>query len=1012
LIAALGAFLALTPPAVAAAPPGPWDAFNLAPASRTVEPAGVLKSGGEVNTSGGVTTLGTNAYVTFDFGKEVGGFTRLKVGASSAAPTAALTYSEWSTYASPTSSDASNGASNVEPPVVYRAPAGATIDTGTTQPAPGAPVPSLSGAQWIWATNGANSSAPATTVYLRKTFTVADPSALESAVLRVNTDDDEVTYVNGVKVAELAGSFQTSRIVDVKPQLVAGTNVIAIQARNGAVGPAGALAKLVLGSTNIVTDASWKASTTGPDGWTTQGFDDSAWPNAFANGAYGAGPWGSFPDPNTSGAGTDTSTTLTADAAAGDTSVKVAGTRYLTAGTKLDIGGETARVASVSGTTVTLTAPLAAAHAAGTSAWQANSELRGGFRYLTVSNPGPGDLVLDDVAVNITFAPNMSDLRAYPNYFYSDDPLINRIWYAGAYTVQTNIIANDTGRVWNPAPAIGWNNGAVVGELGSTVLVDGAKRDRTVWPGDLGISVPTDFVSLGDMTTIKNSLQTLYNHQNAAGALPYAGPAVNFIGNSDAYHMWTLIGTATYYQYSADKAWLDSIWPRYTRALDYITAKIGADGLMNVTASADWARANAGGKNIEAQAIMYRTLESCAAVARVEGDTARADACTQKAATLKTAVNASGYWDAAAGLYRDTPTSNVRPQDGNSLAVWFGLVPSSETGLAISQALSRRWTPVGALTPEKSASSVHPFPGSMEAMAHFAAGDDDTGLDLLRLEWGYMLNAPYGTGSTYWEGYRTDGSSDYGGSYISAAHGWSAGPTATLTFYVLGIQPDADGGPAYDLVPHPGKLKHVEGQLTTPAGVITQSYDSDGSIFRSRYSAPAGALRTVAAPTFGRTVRLIVDGREIAPARSDDRYVYTPALAGEHTVITCPASACATGDVGGTVPPTLSLTLGPAASFGPFTPGVEKEYTATTSANVISTAGDAALSVSDPGHLANGAFTLPDPPRVDLSKANWTAPVSNDAVTITFKQHIGATDPLRTGNYSRTLTFTLSTTTP
>ena len=40
------------------------------------------------------------------------------------------------------------------------------------------------------------------------------------------------------------------------------------------------------------------------------------------------------------------------------------------------------------------------------------------------------------------------------------------------------------------------------------------------------------------------------------------------------------------------------------------------------------------------------------------------------------------------------------------------------------------------------------------------------------------------------------------------------------------------------------------------------------------------------------------------------------------------------------------------------------------------------------------------------------APVSNEAVTIGFKQHIGANEPLRTGAYSKTLTFTLSTTTP
>jgi hypothetical protein len=91
---------------------------------------------------------------------------------------------------------------------------------------------------------------------------------------------------------------------------------------------------------------------------------------------------------------------------------------------------------------------------------------------------------------------------------------------------------------------------------------------------------------------------------------------------------------------------------------------------------------------------------------------------------------------------------------------------------------------------------------------------------------------------------------------------------------------------------------------------------------------------------------------------------------------------------------------------------VTKDYTASTTADVISTAGDAALTVSDPGHLRNGAFTLPSPLVVELSKATWTAPVTNDPVTIAFKQHIDATDALRTGSYAKTLTFTLSTTTP
>jgi Bacterial alpha-L-rhamnosidase 6 hairpin glycosidase domain len=946
-VALLGAVAAVAPSARAVAPPGPWDQYNLAPASRTVEPTGTYRTGGAVSTADGVTSLGPGAYVTYDFGKEVGGFVHLRFAPTSEAPDVALTYSEWSTYATPTKSDSSNGGGNFEPPVVYKAPAGGALDVQDDAPTAVPPAPSLSGASWIWATQGANGSAPAGTVYLRKTFAVADPAALTSARLRINVDDSHATYVNGTQVALGNGvdAWRTSQLVDVRSLLRPGANVIAIAATNTSAGASGAAAKLQLSDgTAIVTDASWKASTSKPpDGWTVTAFDDSGWPSAFANASYGAGPWGTVADPG-NGAGART----------------------------------------------------------------AAGELRGGFRYLTVENPGPGTLRLSGAEVRITFAPGMADLRAYPNYFYSSDPLLNRIWYAGAYTVQTNIIAGNQGRVWG-APSLGWDNSASVGELGDTVLVDGAKRDRTVWPGDLGISVPTDYASLGDMTTIKNSLQTLYNHQNAAGALPYAGPAVNFVGNSDAYHMWTLIGTAGYYQYTGDKAWLDAIWPKYKLALTYITAKLGGDHLLNVTQSADWARGNSGGRNIEAQAIMYRTLATCRALATAEGETALAADCRDKGAALKGAVDSSGYWDAAAGLYRDTPTSSVHPQDGNSLAVWYGLATDP---LTISQALAKRWTPAGAPTPEKSSTSINPFPGSMEAMAHFAAGDDETGLDMIRLEWGYMLNAPYGT-STFWEGYKTDGSSDYSDNYVSSAHGWSSGPTSALSFYVLGIQPDPDGGPQYDLIPHPGELRHVEGSLQTPAGTISQSYDADpgAGTFSARYTAPAGAVRTVALPTYGREVTVREDG-DVVTARGDGRYAYVDARPGTHELSTCPTASCGSVEVGGEVPATLSLSLVPPASFGAFTPGLAHTYTAQTTATVRSTAASATLTVSDPGHLANGAFTLARPLQVDISPAAWTGPVAEAPATIAFKQDIGANDPLRTGAYSRTLTFTLSTTAP
>jgi glycerophosphoryl diester phosphodiesterase len=146
----------------------------------------------------------------------------------------------------------------------------------------------------------------------------------------------------------------------------------------------------------------------------------------------------------------------------------------------------------------------------------------------------------------------------------------------------------------------------------------------------------------------------------------------------------------------------------------------------------------------------------------------------------------------------------------------------------------------------------------------------------------------------------------------------------------------------------------------------------------------------------------------------------------------------AKGGVGGTVAGTLALTLGAPAGFGAFIPGVTATYSASSTATIVSSAGSATLSIADPsatatGKLVNGTFALPQGLLVDASSAagtpagtglpvggtaaptallNYAAPVSNDAVTVAFKQPIAAADALRTGQYAKTLTLTLSTTAP
>ena len=126
--------------------------------------------------------------------------------------------------------------------------------------------------------------------------------------------------------------------------------------------------------------------------------------------------------------------------------------------------------------------------------------------------------------------------------------------------------------------------------------------------------------------------------------------------------------------------------------------------------------------------------------------------------------------------------------------------------------------------------------------------------------------------------------------------------------------------------------------------------------------------------------------------------------------------------VGGTVPATLSLTLGAPASFGAFTPGVAREYTASTTANVISTAGDAALTVSRPEqqrarppgqrHVQPAAAAAGGGQRAAGDGQDVRGAGVQRRRDGELQQSIAANDALRTGTYAKTLTFTLSTTSP
>ncbi|KAH8692756.1 putative alpha-L-rhamnosidase B [Talaromyces proteolyticus] len=467
-----------------------------------------------------------------------------------------------------------------------------------------------------------------------------------------------------------------------------------------------------------------------------------------------------------------------------------------------------------------------------------DAKLRGGFRYLTIflTTDDTATLKIDDITLEIGFQPTWSNLRAYQGYFHSNDELLNRIWYSGAYTVQTNAVPVNTGRQI-PTVKYGWDNNATLGP-GDTIIVDGAKRDRAVWPGDMGIAVPSTFVSIGDLESVKNALQVMYNTQNSDGSFAESGPPLSQ-QSSDTYHMWSMIGTYNYVLFTNDTAFLEHNWEGYQKAMNYIYDKVNyPSGLLNVTGLRDWARWQQGYNNSEAQMILYHTLQTGAKLAQWADDTTGLSSTwTSRADNLGTAINTYCF-DDAYGAFKDNATATtLHPQDANSMSILFGVADADRVA-SISEKLTKNWTPIGAVAPELP-ENISPFISSFEIQAHFVAGRADRALDLIRREWGWYINNPNGTESTVIEGYlqnatfgyRSSRGYYYDTSYVSHAHGWSSGPTSALTNYVLGLSVTGPLGSTWQLAPQFGDLESVQGGFMTALGKYQAAWSraSDGS---------------------------------------------------------------------------------------------------------------------------------------------------------------------------------------
>jgi alpha-L-rhamnosidase len=451
--------------------------------------------------------------------------------------------------------------------------------------------------------------------------------------------------------------------------------------------------------------------------------------------------------------------------------------------------------------------------------------------------------------------------------------------------------------------------------------MDGAKRDRTIWTGDLNVVDRTLWDAFGPTggQYAKGSLTELGDHPGSAAGFfapsqglatspgPMPGACYLFVGGPDAdycpfyaasYSIDFVLDVYDYYLYSGDAAYARAAWPLVKRELAWEQAQVDSSQLFTTDYNdgADWTanRNHHVGDYAATSILHYQSLIDGAALADAVGDGGSGQSYRTQAASAREAINRL-LWDQQLGAY-DAATSErgFLVQDANVWAVLAGLPSHAQaerilTNLARGLAFKYGMLNVAASAPSDYAQVVSPYIGSSTLWADYQSGRPDLARSLLDTEWGWMVtHDPTGT---IWEKIGLNGGL---APFDSAAHGWGTGATSALSQFVLGIQPISPGFHTWRVQPQPSGLTWAQGQVPTAAGALASRWTAGAhnASFRITVSAPPRTAGTVAVPLLGRRRVIAEDGRVVwdrsraarrTRAVTDGTYVYFTGVTGTHT---------------------------------------------------------------------------------------------------------------------------------
>ena len=427
--------------------------------------------------------------------------------------------------------------------------------------------------------------------------------------------------------------------------------------------------------------------------------------------------------------------------------------------------------------------------------------------------------------------------------FECSDELLNKIWSVGANTIHLCMFPHKHAyayRSYQPeevVKAIGeWH-----GFETDFVLVDGPRRDREVWVGDLLPEVRTCWYAFKDAEVIKNSIKIFADKQKENGFIPASSVSQQTFSE---YCCWFVVVLHEYIMFSGDYEFLEQMKPNLYKVMEWIKGSLDEKEMLKLDKRQTWAWTLAReGYVTSTQCVLHEAYCCAAKMAKWLGCSEKENQYQEAASKLKKNIQKDA-WSESIRIFKDAADDSKEVSaslDANAYSILFNVADNKQMVDILDYVKKNMWTEFGSMLlypPEQDNgfnwphnTHIWPFAVSFEAEARFKSKDTATAIELLKRCWGAMIDK--GT-DTFWEVIDRDNgdflkrklfeSEDSLDAWNGCCHGWSAGVTHLLQAYIAGIRPLEPGFKTFTVDPQLSGLDIVSVEVPVPCGVIRADY--------------------------------------------------------------------------------------------------------------------------------------------------------------------------------------------